>query len=92
MSKLWRIQSLKVTNDKAEFSPSDIFYALNDLHHLTTMARKYMGEMNIPAEASDDFCMLHGIMKIVSDDVAMIREAASAFDGPRKWVQTEDLA
>lgn len=89
MSALYRIRSLTVTNDKATFDPSDIFYALNDLQHLATLARNHIVEMNYPEQVADDLNMLAGVIRIIADDLALLREATAVFDGPRKWVQVE---
>ncbi|AYD02230.1 hypothetical protein [Neorhizobium sp. NCHU2750] len=91
MSDLWRIPALNISVDQGKFEPSDLFYALNDLHHLTMMARKFMEDMNYPeGEAGANMHMLSGVLKIISDDVCMIREGASVFDGSWKMGLAED--
>lgn len=93
MPALWRIPSLRVSVDRAEFKPSDIFYALLDLHNLTEVLRSFIQDMDFPSEnasACDDLNRISALVRIISDDVALLSSAAQEFDGGRggQWVRT----
>ena len=74
--------SLSVTINEAELSPSDLHYALCDLHHLTETIVAHMGDMNFGAgeDRNHDLDRAYALAKIASDQVAMLAVLAEPLD------------
>ena len=79
--------SLSLSVNKEKFDPSDVFYALHELHHLTEALVAHMAEMDFGTGDDRNHALdrAYGLAKIVSDHVILCSKLAEPFDGPGKW-------
>lgn len=74
--------SLTVSINREEHEPSDLYYALLDLHQLTQTMVGFMSEMNFGHGESrnHDLDRAFSLAKIVSDQVHIMTVLASTLD------------
>lgn len=73
--------------------PSDLFYALNDLHRLTATVRNLMGELEYNREDGtriDELDTISSLLNITDERIEQLAEACLRFDGFAFDKQSDD--